>query len=198
MTANASVLVCLAHGSEETEAVTTIDLLVRAGLNVVTASVESDGSREIVCSRGVRLLADAPLVEVADNDFAAIVLPGGLKGAETFRDSPLLVETVRQFHLSDKIVAAICAAAGTVLVPHDLFPVGNMTGFPGLKETIPAEKWMERRVVWDPRVKLLTSQAPGTAMDFALKLIDLLVGKEMARDVAAQLMLAPGIYDYQA
>lgn len=197
MTANASVLVCLAHGSEETEAVTTIDLLVRAGLNVVTASVESDGSREIVCSRGVRLLADAPLVEVADNDFAAIVLPGGLKGAETFRDSPLLVETVRQFHLSDKIVAAICAAAGTVLVPHDLFPVGNMTGFPGLKETIPAEKWMERRVVWDPRVKLLTSQAPGTAMDFALKLIDLLVGKEMARDVAAQLVLAPGIYDYQ-
>lgn len=198
MTANASVLVCLAHGSEETEAVTTIDLLVRAGLNVVTASVESDGSREIVCSRGVRLLADAPLVEVADNDFAAIVLPGGLKGAETFRNSPLLVETVRQFHLSDKIVAAICAAAGTVLVPHDLFPVGNMTGFPGLKETIPAEKWMERRVVWDPRVKLLTSQAPGTAMDFALKLIDLLVGKEMARDVAAQLVLAPGIYDYQA
>jgi 4-methyl-5(b-hydroxyethyl)-thiazole monophosphate biosynthesis len=198
MTANASVLVCLAHGSEETEAVTTIDLLVRAGLNVVTASVESDGSREIVCSRGVRLLADVTLVEVTDNDFAAIVLPGGLKGAETFRDSPLLVETVRQFHLSEKIVAAICAAAGTVLIPHDLFPVGNMTGFPGLKETIPADKWMERRVVWDPRVNLLTSQGPGTAMDFALKLIDLLVGKEMAREVAAQLVLAPGIYDYQA
>lgn len=198
MTANASVLVCLAHGSEETEAVTTIDLLVRAGLKVVTASVESDGSREIVCSRGVRLLADVTLVEVADNDFAAIVLPGGLKGAETFRDSPLLVETVRQFHLNEKIVAAICAAAGTVLIPHDLFPVGNMTGFPGLKETIPAEKWMERRVVWDPRVNLLTSQGPGTAMDFALKLIDLLAGKEMAREVAAQLVLAPGIYDYQA
>jgi 4-methyl-5(b-hydroxyethyl)-thiazole monophosphate biosynthesis len=174
MTANASVLVCLAHGSEETEAVTTIDLLVRAGLNVVTASVESDGNREIVCSRGVRLLADVTLVEVADNDFAAIVLP------------------------NERIVAAICAAAGTVLIPHDLFPVGNMTGFPGLKETIPSDKWMERRVVWDPRVNLLTSQGPGTAMDFALKLIDLLVGKEMAREVAAQLVLAPGIYDYQA
>lgn len=198
MSVNASVLVCLAHGSEETEAVTTIDLLVRAGLKVVTASVESDGSLEIRCSRGVRLLADAPLVEVADNDYAAIVLPGGLKGAETFRDSPLLVETVRQCHLNDKIVAAICAAAGTVLVPHDLFPVGNMTGFPGMKQTIPEEKWMERRVVWDPRVKLLTSQGPGTAMDFALKLIDLLVGKEKAREVAAQLVLAPGIYDYQA
>ncbi|ORM67904.1 protein deglycase YajL [Pantoea rwandensis] len=197
MSANASVLVCLAHGSEEIEAVTTIDLLVRAGLSVTTASVESDGTREIICSRGVRLLADAPLVEVADNDYDAIVLPGGLKGAETFRDSPLLVETVRQFHLSSKIVAAICAAPGTVLIPHDLFPVGNMTGFPGLRDTIPDKHWMERRVVWDPRVNLLTSQGPGTSMDFALKLIDLLVDKDKARDVASQLVLAAGIYNYQ-
>lgn len=197
MSANVSVLVCLAHGTEETEAVTVIDLLVRGGINVTTASVNGDGDREIVCSRGVRLLADKMLVDVADNDFAAIVLPGGLKGAEAFRDSPLLVETVRQFHLSGRIVAAICAAAGTVLVPHDLFPLGNMTGFPGLKETIPAEKWVEKRVVWDARVNLLTSQGPGTAMDFALKLIDLLEGKEKAREVAEQLVLAAGIYDYR-
>lgn len=197
MSENASVLVCLAHGSEETEAVTTIDLLVRGGLTVTTASVTDDGSKEIICSRGVRLLADAPLVDVADNDFAAIVLPGGLKGAEAFRDNPLLVETVRQFHLSGRIVAAICAAAGTVLVPHDLFPVGNMTGFPGLKETIPEKKWMDKRVVWDPRVNLLTSQAPGTAIDFALKLIDLLVGREKAHEVAKQLVLAAGIFDYR-
>ncbi|MCU5772023.1 protein deglycase YajL [Erwiniaceae bacterium BAC15a-03b] len=197
MNASASVLVCLAHGTEETEAVTTIDLLVRGGLKVTTASVESNGEREIVCSRGVRLLADAPLVEVADNDFAAIVLPGGLKGAETFRDSPLLVESVRQFHLSGRIVAAICAAAGTVLVPHNLFPVGNMTGYPGLKETIPQGKWMDKRVVWDPRVNLLTSQGPGTAIDFALKLIDLIAGKEKAHEVASQLVLAAGIFDYR-
>ncbi len=197
MSVNASVLICLAHGSEETEAVTTIDLLVRGGLSVTTASVTDDGSKEIVCSRGVRLLADATLVDVADNDFAAIVLPGGLEGAKAFRDSPLLVETVRQFHLSGRIVAAICAAAGTVLVPHNLFPVGNMTGFPGLKETIPENKWMDKRVVWDPRVNLLTSQAPGTAMDFALKLIDLLVGKEKAHEVAKQLVLAAGIFDYR-
>lgn len=197
MNASPSVLVCLAHGSEETEAVTTIDVLVRGGITVTTASAESDGTREIICSRGVRLLADAPLAEVADNDFDAVVLPGGLKGAEAFRDSPLLVETVRQFHLTGKIVAAICAAPGTVLVPHDLFPVGNMTGFPGLKETIPDAKWMERRVVWDPRVNLLTSQGPGTAFDFALKLVDLLQDKETAREIASQLVLAAGIYNYQ-
>lgn len=197
MTASPSVLVCLAPGSEETEAVTTIDLLVRAGIHVVTASVADNGEREIVCSRGVRLLADAPLVQVADDEFDAIVLPGGLKGAECFRDSPLLIETVRQFHVSGRIVAAMCAAPGTVLIPHDLFPVGNMTGFPGLKATIPEEKWMDRRVVWDRRVNLLTSQAPGTTIDFALKLIDLLAGKEKAREVGEQLVLAAGIYDYR-
>ncbi|NIF23397.1 protein deglycase YajL [Candidatus Pantoea multigeneris] len=196
MIAKASVLVCLAHGSEETEAVTTIDLLVRAGLHVVTASVEGDGSREIRGSRGVKLLADAPLVEVADNDFAAIVLPGGLPGAETFRDSPLLIETVRQFHVSGRIVAAICAAPGTVLIPHDLFPVGNMTGHPSRRDTIPDKHWVDRRVAWDPRVNLLTSQGVGTSIDFALKLIDLLVNKETARAVAAQLVVAAGIYNY--
>lgn len=156
---SASALICLAHGSEEMEAVTTIDLMVRGGIKVTTASVASDGNLAITCSRGVKILADAPLVQVADGDYDIIVLPGGLKGAECFRDSPLLVETVRQFHLSGRIVAAICAAAGTVLVPHDIFPIGNMTGFPGLKDTIPEDQWVDKRVVWDPRVNLLTSQA---------------------------------------
>ena len=95
---SASALICLAPGSEEMEAVTTIDLLVRGGIAVTTASVASDGERVITCSRGVKLLADAPLVEVADGDYDVIVLPGGLKGAECMRDNPLLVETVRRRH----------------------------------------------------------------------------------------------------
>ncbi|OAT76001.1 oxidative-stress-resistance chaperone [Mangrovibacter phragmitis] len=194
---SASALICLAPGTEETEAVTTIDLLVRGGVAVTTASVATDGDLVITCSRGVKLLADAPLVTVADNPYDVIVLPGGLAGAECFRDSPLLVETVRQFHLSGRIVAAICAAAGTVLVPHEIFPIANMTGFPGLKDRIPEEQWQEKRVVWDPRVNLLTSQGPGTAIDFALKIIDLLQGPEKAREVASQLVLAAGIYNYQ-
>ena len=154
---NVSALVCLAPGTEETEAVTTIDLLVRAGIQVTTASVASDGALTIVCSRGVKLIADAPLVDVADGEFDVSVLPG------------------------------------TVLIPHDLFPLGNMTGFPGLKATIPPEKWMDKRAYYDDRVKLLTSQGPGTSIDFALKIIDLLIGKEKAAEVAAQLVVASGI-----
>lgn len=197
MSMSVSVLVCLAPGSEEMEAVTVIDLLVRAGIQVTTASVAGDGTREITCSRGVRLLADATLAEVADGGHDALVLPGGGPGAECFRDSPLLVETVRQTHLSGKLVAAICAAPALVLEHHQLFPVGNMTGFPALKEKISPEKWMDKRVVHDPRVNLLTSQGPGTAIEFALKLIDLLAGKAKAAEVAAQLVLPPGVYDYR-
>ena len=130
---SASALICLAPGSEETEAVTTIDLLVRGGVKVTTASVASDGGLTIVCSRGVKLLADAPLVEVADGDFDIIVLPGGIKGAECFRDSPLLVETVRQFHLSGRIVAAICAAP-TILANLGFLDRRRAVCYPGMEE----------------------------------------------------------------
>ena len=91
---SASALVCLAPGSEETEAVTTIDLLVRAGIEVTTASAAGNGDLMITCSRGVKLLADKPLVQVADESYDVIVLPGGIKGAECFRDSELVVEKV--------------------------------------------------------------------------------------------------------
>ena len=191
-----SVLVCLAPGSEEIEAVTAIDLLVRAGVKVTTASVAGDGNLEILCSRGVRIMADVALVDVADNPFEAIVLPGGLKGAECFRDSPLLVETVRQTHFAGKIVAAICAAPALVLEYHDLFPVANMTGFPSLKDKISPLKWSDRRVMHDPRVNLLTSQGPGSAMEFTLKLIELLLGRPKAAEIAAQLVMSPGIYNF--
>ena len=65
-----------------------------------------------------------------------------------------------------------------------------------LKDKIPAEQWQDKRVVWDARVKLLSSQGPGTAIDFGLKIIDLLVGREKAHEVASQLVMAAGIYNY--
>jgi len=71
-----------------------------------------------------------------------------------------------------------------------------MTGFPALKDRIPEEQWQDKRVVWDPRVNLLTRQGPGTSIDFALKMIDLLVGREKAHEVASQLVMAAGIYNY--
>lgn len=191
-----SVLICIANGSEEIETVTTADLLVRAGIQVTLASVTEDGALEITASRGIKLVADLPIIRVADEPFDAIVLPGGLAGAEAFRDSPLVVEKVRRMHLDGKIVAAICAAPALVLEYHQLFPLGNMTGFPSMRDKIPAHKWVDKRVYFDGRVNLLTSQGPATAFDFALKLIELLQGRETAANVASQLVLPPGINDY--
>lgn len=113
-----TILLCLADGSEETEAVTTFDLLVRAGFQVRAASVNGDGGLTIAGSRGVRLLADAPL---ADEPYDAMVLPGGMQGAECFQRSPLLVACVRRMHLDGKLVAAICAGIG-VAVPSAVQP----------------------------------------------------------------------------
>ncbi|MDN0005846.1 protein deglycase YajL [Providencia stuartii] len=192
----ASVLICIANGSEEIEIVTTADLLVRAGIKVTLASVTDDGSIEITASRGVRIVADTPIIKVADEPFDAIVLPGGVKGAETFRDSPLVVEKARRMHLDGKIVAAICAAPALVLEYHQLFPIGNMTGYPTMKNQIAANKWVDKRVYFDERVNLLTSQGPATTFDFALKLIELLVGRDIAGKVASQLILPNGINDY--
>ncbi len=191
-----SVLICIAHGSEEIETVTSADLLVRAGINVTLASVTEDSSLQVTASRGMKIVADTPLIKVADEPFDAIVLPGGLAGAETFRDSPLVVEKVRRMHLDGKIVAAICAAPAIVLEYHQLFPLGNMTGYPAMKDKISANKWVDRRVYFDERVNLLTSQGPATSFDLALKLIELLVGREIAGNVASQLVLPNGINDY--
>lgn len=84
-----SALICLANGSEETEVVTTADLLIRAGIKVVLASAEDDVDELIItCSRGIKLVADAPLVRVVDHHYDAIILPGGLQGSETLKDSP--------------------------------------------------------------------------------------------------------------
>ncbi|HFF1654437.1 MULTISPECIES: protein deglycase YajL [Providencia] len=191
-----SVLICITHGSEEIEIVTTADLLVRAGIQVTLASANEDGSLQITASRGMKIVADIPLIKVADEPFDAIVLPGGIQGAETFRDSPLVVEKVRRMHLDGNIVAAICAAPAIVLEHHQLFPLGNMTCYPSMKDKIPASKWVDRRVYFDERVNLLTSQGPATSFDFALKLIELLVGREIAGIVAGQLVLPNGINDY--
>ncbi len=194
---NVSALILLANGSEEIEAVTVMDLLVRAGFNVTSASIDSMGALEVKCSRGVRLLADMPLSAVADRSFDVIILPGGLTGAEGLRDSPRLIDLLRRQRLDGKLVAAICAAPSVVLQYHDLYPGAAMTGFPGLQDRIPPQAWRAQRVVYDRQANLLTSQGPGTAMEFSLEIIAHLAGQAKAADVAAQLVLPAGVNDYR-
>jgi len=190
------ILVPIAPGTEEMEAVTIIDILVRAGYQVVVASADFEGNLTMKASRGVTLTADCKLVDIADDEFDAVVLPGGLEGAENFRDSTILIEIIRQQKYDGRLVAAICAAPAVVLIHHDLFPGALMTGHPNFKDRIPEDLWRNRRVTYDVNNNLLTSQGPGTALEFAIDIIAQLSGKALAQKVALPMIPLPHLnYD---
>nr|WP_086939008.1 DJ-1 family glyoxalase III [Thaumasiovibrio occultus] len=189
-----NVAVCLAPGTEEMEAIICIDMLIRAGFNVTSASVDSDGHLMMKGSRGIPLVADKRLVDVADIQFDAVVLPGGKPGSECFRDNDLLVEFVRQHQFDGKLVAAICAAPALVLAHHDLFPGALMTCHPDFLELIPEAQRRTKRVFFDVNHNLLTSQGPGTAQEFALEIIVQLAGKPKAAEVAKPMVVWPNMH----
>ncbi|PSW19629.1 DJ-1 family protein [Photobacterium sanctipauli] len=188
------VAVCIAPGTEEMEAITTIDILIRAGYEVTTASVASDGALIMTGSRGIKLVADTALVNIADDPFDCVVLPGGVGGAECFRDSPLLVEFVNQHKYDGKLIAAICAAPAVVLEHHKLYPDALMTAHPAFIEQIPEDRRRTKRVLYDVNNHLLTSQGPGTAQEFAFEIIVKLSSKEHAASVAEPMVVWPNMH----
>lgn len=185
------VLVPIAPGTEEMEAVTIIDTMVRAGYETIVASADFDGQLTMKASRGVTLTADCKLVDIADDEFDAVILPGGVLGAETFRDSTVLVEIVRQQMYEGKLVAAICAAPALVLAHHGFYPDALMTCHPSFESHIPAQNWRVKRVTYDTNHNLLTSQGPGTALEFAMEVIINLSGKAHAWSVAEPMVTMP-------
>ncbi|MBE3656193.1 DJ-1 family protein [Vibrio navarrensis] len=185
------ILVPIAPGTEEMEAVTAIDMMVRAGYEVTVASADFEGNLTITASRGVILRAQCLLIDVADEPFDVIILSGGVAGAEAFRDSPLLLEMIKQHMYEGKLLAAICAAPALVLQHHNLYPKALMTCHPNFRTHIPQDNWRAKRVTYDINHNLLTSQGPGTALEFAMEIIILLSGKQHARQVAEPMVTVP-------
>jgi len=179
----ASVLVPLAQGCEELEAVTVVDLLRRAGIDVITASLDE---QPVHASRGVTLLADMSLDAALALEFDMIVLPGGLPGADHLRDDPRVIDLLKKMAAADRYTAAICAAP-RVLAHAGLLDGKRATSFPGALDVaaVPGIDYQEAPVVMDGKV--ITSRGPGTAMDFALTLIETLVGKQQRDAVEASL-----------
>lgn len=173
-------MVPLAQGCEELEAVTIIDLLVRAGIKVTTVSL--DNEKVIQASRGVKLIADASILDVQSTDFDMVVLPGGLPGANHLNDSKELHAFLAEMSNRGVIIGAICAAP-KVLVSAGLLDHKKATSYPGHIDKQPAKEmsYLEDAVVIDGNI--VTSRGPGTAMDFALTLIELLVGKDVRHQV---------------
>ncbi len=187
------ILVPIAAGTEELEAITIIDTLIRADYQVTVASVDPEGELTLTGSRGIPLTAQTRLVDVADEEFDVIALPGGVGGAETFRDSTLLIEMLKQHHYDGKLLAAICAVPALVLCHHQLFPNAIMTGHPSYKSAIADDMWRDKRVTLDVNHKLMTSQGPGSALEFAIEIIIYLSGKAFAWSVAEPMVTLPNL-----
>lgn len=179
-----SVLVPLAHGFEDLEAVTIVDLLRRADIAVVTAGLQAG---LVLGSRGTRVQPDATLDEAMTHDYDLIALPGGLPGADHLRDDPRIQQLLREMAAAGKHTAAICAAP-MALAAAGLLNGRKATAYPGVLDSLDLPNTRKRgdAVVVDGKV--VTSRGPGTAMDFALTLVELLVGKEKRDQVEAGLV----------
>lgn len=179
----ASVLIPLAQGCEELEAVTVIDLMRRANIEVVTAGLDD---QPVKGARSTVLVPDTQISKVADRKFDMIVLPGGLAGAENLDSDPRIHELLKRMSKEGKYVAAICAAP-KVLATAGLLEHKKATSFPGVLEklALPLTELTTRAVQIDGT--LITSRGPGTAMDFALKLIEVLLGQKARDEVEAPL-----------
>jgi 4-methyl-5(b-hydroxyethyl)-thiazole monophosphate biosynthesis len=177
----ANVLVPLAQGCEELEAVTIVDLLRRAGIKVVTAGLDEQPVR---ASRGLVLIADMTLDAALKDDYDMVVLPGGLPGADNLENDARVIDLLREMAAAEKYTAAICAAP-KVLAHAGLLDGKRATSFPGVLDSASGMDYQEQPVVMDGKV--ITSRGPGTAMDFALEIIKVLVGKQVRDEVEAGL-----------
>jgi 4-methyl-5(b-hydroxyethyl)-thiazole monophosphate biosynthesis len=177
------VLVPLAQGCEELEAVTIIDLLRRAQIEVVTAGLDKE---TVTASRGVRLVPDTDLETALKQDYDMIVLPGGVAGADHLDHDPRIRSLLQDMAAAKKITAAICAAP-KALANAGILEGKQATSYPGVLDNmyLPRTKVTHEAVVVDSHV--ITSRGPGTALDFALTLIETLRGRQKRNEVEAGL-----------
>lgn len=176
------VLVPLAEGFEEIEALTVVDVLRRAEVEVVTAGV---GRRQLAGKHGVRVIADRMLDEVADQIFDMVVLPGGVPGVPNLAAEPAVARVVEAHAEAGAWVTAICAAP-SILGDLGLLDDKTATIHPGWRDKLTCATFSEDTVVRDGKV--VTSRGPGTALPFALTLAGILVGRDKAGEVAAAMV----------
>lgn len=175
-------LVFLAEGFEEIEAVTLIDVLRRAGVDVRAVSLGE------LCVRGAHdlsVMADCRLDDVADEIFDVLLLPGGMPGARHLRDDERVLACVKAQHKAGRYLGAICAAP-IALQAAGVLTDKRATSYPGFD--LPSARYCEDRVVIDG--KIVTSRGPGTALEFALEWVKILVGAEKAEQLRQGMVAA--------
>ncbi|MEA3491447.1 MAG: DJ-1 family glyoxalase III [Campylobacterota bacterium] len=172
----ASVLIPLAEGYEEIEAVSLIDIMRRGGLEVRTAYLDGEFATDLVTgANGITIQADTSIKNIITDDFDMIVLPGGWDGTNHLAENQRVQSLLKEFKDRGKLVGAMCAAPYALHVADVLNT--NYTCYPSVEEKIRDEGYTDQeRVVIDGTV--MTSRGPGTAICFGLEIVRRLVGEE--------------------
>lgn len=177
------VLVAIADGTEEIEAVTVIDVLRRAGVAVTVASVNN---LNVHAGHDIRMTADRHIADCTGVTYDLIVLPGGLPGAEHLRESHELQQMLIRQQQEGRYIAAICASPAVVLQSIGILGNRQATCYPSFACQLENRDRASEAVVIDGGI--ITSQGPGTAMLFAFTLVQILCGTEAAEDLADKML----------
>lgn len=176
------ILVPIANGTEECEAIIIIDLLRRAGAEVVIASINGDF---ITTAHGIKISPDKALKEFQITDkFDAIVLPGGGGGVENFLNCEHLLELLKHNHSAGNIIAAICAAPLVLKHAGILSGGDKFTCYPSVADDMKLPGYTKENVVINSSGRVVTGAGPGTTFDFALKLIEILFSHKTSKEIA--------------
>ncbi|KAF9975485.1 hypothetical protein BGZ65_008236 [Modicella reniformis] len=192
-------LVLIADGTEEMEAVITIDVLVRGGIEVTVASTNpsESTSESVKCSRGVRIVPDTHLSVLPLDDsqlYDVLMIPGGAPGAKSMASSPLVHRWIQAHHAKPGVfIAAVCAGP-TVLKAAGVARGAKVTSHPSVKDELSGFFDYQDNVkgpaivVKDEMNKLLTSRGPGSTFELALKIVEEVRGKDVMESVRTPLM----------
>jgi 4-methyl-5(b-hydroxyethyl)-thiazole monophosphate biosynthesis len=179
-----NVVVLLAEGFEEVEAITPIDYLRRAGIEVSIASIVSNLS--VKGARGITVNADAALKNLKQA-WDAVVIPGGMPGASNIAASKEAGALITEMTADGKLVCAICASPAVVLAPLGLLSGKKFTCYPGMEERVQGASWKEDPVVTDGNI--ITSRGAGTAGAFAIAIISKLLSQAEGDKIAKSVLL---------
>ena len=179
------LLVPLADGFEEVEAVALIDVLRRAELQVVVAALQGEAA---IGSHGIELRADAELADLDLDEFTCVVLPGGMPGTTHLMEDARILGLVRRLHAAGQLVAAICAAP-LVLDSAGVLAGQSFTSHPSVASRLSAPPSEERVVVSG---NVATSRGPGTALEFGLALVEVLSGADVAERLKSSMLIQRG------
>ncbi len=166
---NIKALLILADGHEEIEAITPIDMLRRAGIDVTVAGLEK---KEITGAHGIKTVTDIVLKDYKET-FDALILPGGMPGTINLMKSEQVLNLVKETTKSSTMLCAAICAAPRVLSKAGILKNKKFTCYPGVEEQIPEGKHTPEKVVIDENI--ITSRGVGTAIDFSLAIVEFLI-----------------------